>query len=693
MKQVSVASARRPLLIVAAAAVVLNTTGARASTNWVGGINTTSTSFNNPRNWSAGVVPGAGETLIFDNANAYSDAAVDYTLPLTSNGSTNGYNGILFAGQNVPDKMYRLNDGKQLLIVEKYVLNSSTTNQTINSTLYTPIHYAAGSDTPTPSTVRLENTYENSGMTFNDVTLNYGDTLLLRGPAFSTIRINGTIRGSGTLVNDYDLTTVLSGSNTFGGGILINGGTVQFATGPNLGATTNTVTFDRTNGYSVPTLARSASGTTVGGFVLKSTGESDLSADAAWTHSGTVSGAGMLGKRGEGSLKLTGALSYTGGTTVYSGTLEAATALPTGAVVVEPDTTESASLVISANNVISQLSGAGNVTVNAGSTLTIRDNKLTAGFHGGGAVAFGYGDTSKPSTVKLNYASDHTGGTVVTPGTTLVSAAGAGVYATGTGPVDVQSGGSLVDGDRFGVVTVRDNASFVPGSAAAPGKTEALLGGLSLAGANGSATLGLTLSAAPKGTGGVATTDSIKSNGAIDVSGGRLRLTLLKALTTSNGFARTRLLGGSSVTGKFAGVDRALGADAGYPAWSVAVTYSGDSVYAQSAAFGDASLNGTLDPADVLAMAPGYDKQGGYSWVDGDFDGDGFVTYSDLYPLATGITRELSTAEFAQLYAQSQPLWTDYRTIRGLPVPEPTALSFLAVAAVGLTRRSRRGGR
>lgn len=137
---------------------------------------------------------------------------------------------------------------------------------------------AQSSPTPPPAT-------GSGAFTGGNVNVNAGNTLLWSD------NISGTI----DLIKNGGGTLVLTGKNSYTGGTTIDEGTLQLGNGGNTGAITGNV-LD--NGLLV----------------------FNRSDDV--TFSGLVNGSGALKQAGSGTLILTGANTYTGGTTVGSGILE-----------------------------------------------------------------------------------------------------------------------------------------------------------------------------------------------------------------------------------------------------------------------------------------------------------------------------------------------------------------------------------
>lgn len=96
-----------------------------------------------------------------------------------------------------------------------------------------------------------------------------------------------------------------------------------------------------------------------------------------------ISGAGKLTKRGAGTLALTGANTYSGGTIVAAGTLRAdsATAMGTGAVYVDGGTLATNGTQVSVASTYTQKSGTLNLALSSGAagTLVVGDHAALAG--------------------------------------------------------------------------------------------------------------------------------------------------------------------------------------------------------------------------------------------------------------------------------------------------------------------------
>jgi fibronectin-binding autotransporter adhesin len=207
---------------------------------------------------------------------------------------------------------------------------------------------------------------------------------------------SGSMSGTGSLTKTGAGTLTLAGTNTYTGGTTISGGVLQAggadvfsANGPlSIGAGT---TLDL-NGFNQTLNAVSGQGNIALGGATLTTGADGSST----TLTGAISGSGSLVKAGGGTLTLLGANSYSGGTTVSGGTL------------------------------------VGNSTTLQGSFLNNALVVFDQGFNGAFAGSMsGTGALQKAGagTLTLTGTHTHTGGTIVTGGALI------GTAATFTGAV------------------------------------------------------------------------------------------------------------------------------------------------------------------------------------------------------------------------------------------------------------------
>ncbi|EBH8223363.1 autotransporter outer membrane beta-barrel domain-containing protein [Salmonella enterica subsp. enterica serovar Goldcoast] len=187
---------------------------------------------------------------------------------------------------------------------------------------------------------------------------------------------DNAISGSGKVEKSGDETLTLSGSNTYTGGTTINDGTLIATSVDALG-----------------------SGDVTDNAVL------ELNTGGDFTNN--ISGSGQVVKSGDETLTLSGANSYTGGTTISGGTLVASNveALGTG------DVTNNATLELNTGGTFDNaISGSGQVVKSGDETLTLSGaNTYTGGttINGGTLVAsnveaLGSGDIDNYASLQLN---------------------------------------------------------------------------------------------------------------------------------------------------------------------------------------------------------------------------------------------------------------------------------------------------
>ncbi|ENG3098121.1 autotransporter-associated beta strand repeat-containing protein [Salmonella enterica] len=312
---------------------------------------------------------------------------------------------------------------------------------------------------------------------------------------------DNVISGSGQVVKSGDKTLTLSGSNTYTGGTTISGGTLVASNVDALGSgdVTDNATlelntggdFDNNiggtgsvvkSGDKTLTLSGANSytgGTTISGGTLVTTnvealGSGDVTDNATLelntggTFDNVISGSGQVVKSGDETLTLSGANSYTGGTTISGGTLVASNveALGTG------DITDNATLELNAGgDFANNIGGTGSVVKSGDKTLTLSgSNTYTGGttISGGTLVAsnvdaLGSGDVTDNATLEMNTGGDfanNIGGTgsVVKSGDKTLTLSGTNSYTGGT----TISGGTLVASnvEALGTGDVTDNATL-----------------------------------------------------------------------------------------------------------------------------------------------------------------------------------------------------------------------------------------
>ncbi|EBS3560070.1 AIDA autotransporter-like protein ShdA, partial [Salmonella enterica subsp. enterica serovar Fresno] len=294
---------------------------------------------------------------------------------------------------------------------------------------------------------------------------------------------DNAISGSGQVVKSGDETLTLSGTNTYSGGTLISGGTLVASNVEALGTgdvTNNAVlelntggTFDNAisgsgqvvkSGDETLTLSGANSytgGTLISGGTLvasnvEALGTGDVTDNAVLElntggdFDNAISGSGQVVKSGDETLTLSGANSYTGGTTISGGTLVATSvdALGSG------DVTDNVVLELNTGGTFDNvISGSGQVVKSGDKTLTLSgSNTYTGGttINDGTLIAsnveaLGTGDITDNAVLELNTGGDFDNaisgsGQVVKSGDDTLTLSGSNTYTGGT----LISGGTLV---------------------------------------------------------------------------------------------------------------------------------------------------------------------------------------------------------------------------------------------------------
>ncbi|HCM3060331.1 TPA: autotransporter-associated beta strand repeat-containing protein [Salmonella enterica subsp. enterica serovar Hato] len=251
---------------------------------------------------------------------------------------------------------------------------------------------------------------------------------------------DNAISGSGQVVKSGDDTLTLSGTNSYTGGTTISGGTLVATNVDALGTgdVTNNATLELNTGGDFinniggtgrveksgdDTLTLSGSNTYTGGTLINGgtlvasnvealgtgdvTDNATLALNTGGTFDNAISGSGQVVKSGDETLTLSGTNSYTGGTTISGGTLVATNveALGTGSV------TDNATLELNTSGTFDNvISGRGQVVKSGDKTLTLSGaNSYTGGttISGGTLVAsnveaLGSGDIDNYASLQLN---------------------------------------------------------------------------------------------------------------------------------------------------------------------------------------------------------------------------------------------------------------------------------------------------
>lgn len=598
--------------------------------NWLG--------LNRPNNPSADTVRFAG-----DHARTYSDVNEDFRI-----------SGVVFEYDDLfglPIGRSYTVGGTGLLTLSNGVMNSTNLAQTISA----PIRLATG------ALIRTAEGYSGS-LTLGAIDLN--NWLLSTYASSGGLNFNGPITGSGSntfLYTGGEGVTRFNAASSWTGTLGISG-TVEYAFGSALGSTGVHVALGGI-------LRRTTTGTNVLNFTVSGTGTLDVPTNLTVTHTGTFSGPGAtLAKTGGGTLVLTNTVTGLAHVNASAGRmrLESLTSISNASIAIAPGAT--LEYAGTPDDIYTTLSGSGTLQLNAGGRVQVGSGATYAGAGRFDGVIQGANARFAKSGIgqfELRGASTYTGGTTVLAGTLLLNNATGS--ATGTGSITVSPNSTLGgDGASSGVITLQNLAVIAPSNRNDPGLG---LGSLDVGGLRMQTGSILQLELGANGT-----SDLLTVNGDASLNG-TLALSRLGNINLDDGLPR-RIL---STTGTISGVFQTVTGREQTPTDWFAVVFGSSAVDVVRASPGDASLDGTVDFADLLTLAQNYGQRTGRNWLTGDFTGDGATDIQDL-----GLT--------ALNYSPASPTGFDHdwAIARASLVPEPTTLAlFVAGAALLALRRGR----
>lgn len=203
------------------------------------------------------------------------------------------------------------------------------------------------------------------------------------------LTIAGTISGDGSLTKDGTGTLVLNGSNTYTGDTYANQGTIAINSNKSLGAADNTLYLGSSSDNAtlrfdddIDNLSQQVVLGSQGGTIDTQANEGTIA--SAITGGGAGPGQGLT-KEGTGTLTLTGANTYTGGTVVDNGALQLGDGGTTGSITGNVSLTNSSSqLVVNRSDTVTDpggvISGSGQfVQRGSGTTIFTQNNTYTGG--------------------------------------------------------------------------------------------------------------------------------------------------------------------------------------------------------------------------------------------------------------------------------------------------------------------------
>ena len=419
-------------LAVGSGSVVSNNGLVAGGSGGPGGDATIATSRGEGGNGGAGITLAAGSTLsnagsgriaggnggsyVFDPYLGVSGGAAGIGVVATGNDAivTAGHIGGGLSGDAVQGDAVELSGGGNILTLENHY---SFTGNVVS---------IDGSDT-----LALGGDSTGSGATGNG-TFNASDIVAVLPGGYTSTQYVGFDAFAKTGNSTWTLTGSGANNGTTGENWTIAGGTLQ----GDATALTGNIVFQPTAGATVA--------------VVFDQGSGNANSPTTATYAGTISGNGSLAKIDDGTLILTGANTYTGGTTISAGSLQGDTTSLQGNI------TDNAALVFNQafNGTYSgTISGSGTLTKTGTGTVTLSGANT---YSGGTTVSAGalQGDTnslqgniSDNAALVFNQASNGTyagvvsgSGTVTASGTGVLTLSGANTYAGGT---TINSGSAL----------------------------------------------------------------------------------------------------------------------------------------------------------------------------------------------------------------------------------------------------------
>ena len=368
-----------------------------------------------------------------------------------------------------------------------------------------------------------------------------GTTVLTVGQLnTATTTAAGNIVGNIQLIKVGAGTLVLSGTNTFNGGLVIDGGVVSAAVAANLGTTNNSITL--TGGGELSNITTTIAFPATQSITVNGFGDFDNATGINPTIAGAFSGSGIVGHTGAGQLIFqTSSNTFTGGYVSASGA---------GAIIVNNATGLGASTntvledgAFTANtgftSTIGGLAGySGTTTLTGGLTDNQATNTTFAGLLAGAGAFIKLGNGTLTLT---NTGSTYTGAFTVGGGTLVISQA----INLGSSTAGTLSGGGILQINDSGFTTSK---SFTMGAGGGSidvtgGNFAAISGNFTGAGAltkTDTGTLFLTGTNTNNGlninggTVSTATSVSLSTGAALTFNGGTLQMTGAGQTSTQN---------------------------------------------------------------------------------------------------------------------------------------------------------------
>ncbi len=277
------------------------------------------------------------------------------------------------------------------------------------------------------------------GGTSGSIVGNSANSAILRFNRSDNLAYNGVISGTGSLQKQGAGILTLSGNNTYSGTTTISAGTLVL-TGNKSGAGTTTV-----NGTTNLRVGNGGVTGSIAGNIVNN-GTVSFNRSDAITYSSVISGLGVLEQLGSGILTLTGANTFSGGTTVSSGSLQIGAGGTVGSIA--GDVINNAALLFNRSNNLTYagiVSGVGTLTKLGAGVLTLTGNQTYSGDTNisAGTVSIGSGG-----------ASGSIAGNIVNNAAVIFNRSDSNTYA------GVISGSGSLQKSGAGTLSLTDNNSY-----------------------------------------------------------------------------------------------------------------------------------------------------------------------------------------------------------------------------------------
>jgi autotransporter-associated beta strand protein len=472
-----------------------------------------------------------------------------------------------------------------------------------------------------------------------------GTQAVTPGSGYTTAPTVNVLTGSGTVITPMLNSIFVQSSSTINGS-----GAFQLA---------NTVTGEAASGTATLTLDGTALTNSISGVIADGSAGGNLAISKSNTSLWTLSGANT----------------YTGGTTISKGTLQTAnnSALGTGPVaVVTPGILD----LDGFSPTIGNLSGSGTVDdVSAGGTPTLTINTSTSSTFGGviqnssGSVALAVTGTG---TQTLSGVNTYTGGTKVSSGHLIISPT-----ATPATTSALPKGALTISGS--GKVQLASNVTKGSQSANPPATKPTSSVNITSLSISGTGALDITNNHVIVDYSGLSSDPIIGSIAAWIASG-----------YASGAWTGVGIDSSTAASNHLSyGIGYAASSDPGNPAG-----LSSGQIEIKYTLLGDTNLDGKVNGTDFTVLATNF-NQSGKAWDQGDFNYDGKVNGSDFLLLAANFNQSAGQSAVA---ADDLAAVDAFGAANGMSmsltsVPEPASAGMLVMAGLGILSRRRRSSR